>query len=242
MADKNPKVPHAQRYLVTGILTVIPLWMTWLVFNFVFSQLSKFGMPWVRALSGQIREDSPYLARWLLDPLLQDFVAALITLIGLYVLGWMVNLVIGKRIIGAFESALNRLPLVQTVYGSTKKLISALQQKPDKIQRVVLIAFPSPEMKVVGFVTRSLVDKRDGTELAAVYVPTTPNPTSGYLEIIPMDQLIPTDWTIDEAMSFIISGGALAPEQVPFSKTKTCAFSESGADKEILPESSDKNP
>lgn len=218
MVRKTPKVPHAQRYLVTGILTIIPLWITWLIFDFVFNQLSKFGMPWVRAFSGQIREDSPYLARWLLNPLLQDLVAVLITLVGLYVLGWMVSRVVGRRIIGTVESALNRLPLVQIVYGSTKKLISALQQKPDNVQRVVLIAFPSPEMKVVGFVTRTLVDKDNGIELAAVYVPTTPNPTSGYLEIVPVDRLIPTDWTIDEAMSFIISGGAVAPEEVPYSK------------------------
>ena len=56
-----------------------------------------------------------------------------------------------------------------------------------------------------------------GAELAAVYVPTTPNPTSGYLEIVPMEKITPTDWTVDQAMSFIISGGAVAPEFIPFS-------------------------
>ena len=55
-------------------------------------------------------------------------------------------------------------------------------------------------------------------ELAAVYVPTTPNPTSGYLEIVPVELLTPTDWTVDQAMSFIISGGAVAPESVPFTR------------------------
>jgi uncharacterized membrane protein len=72
-------------------------------------------------------------------------------------------------------------------------------------------------MKSVGFVTRVLKDEHTGADLAAVYVPTTPNPTSGYLEIVPVAQLTPTSWTIDEAMSFIISGGAVSPEKVPFS-------------------------
>ena len=82
---------------------------------------------------------------------------------------------------------------------------------------MVLIDFPHKEMKSVGFVTRILQDERTGQELAAVYVPTTPNPTSGYLEIVPVDRLTPTDWTVDEAMTFIISGGAVSPDKIPFS-------------------------
>jgi uncharacterized membrane protein len=93
-----------------------------------------------------------------------------------------------------------------------------VQQKPDKVQRVVLIPFPTPEMKTVGFVTRVLHDKATGEELAAVYVPTTPNPTSGYLEIVPLKQVVSTDWTVDEAMTFVISGGAVAPDQIHYSK------------------------
>jgi uncharacterized membrane protein len=93
-----------------------------------------------------------------------------------------------------------------------------LQTKPDGTQRVVLINFPHENMKSVGFVTRTLKDEHTGEELAAVYVPTTPNPTSGYLEIVPVSQLIPTDWTPDQAMSFIISGGAVSPDTIPFSR------------------------
>ncbi|MEZ5581472.1 MAG: DUF502 domain-containing protein [Candidatus Competibacteraceae bacterium] len=134
-------------------------------------------------------------------------------------MGWSVNFVLGRRIIHALESALDRLPIVQTVYGSAKKLISALQPRPDGLQRVVLIDFPSPQMKAVGFVTRLLIDEDSGEELAAVYVPTTPNPTSGYLEIIPRHRLVATDWSIDEAMTFIISGGAVAPETIHYSQS-----------------------
>ena len=76
------------------------------------------------------------------------------------------------------------------------------------MQRVVLIDFPSPEMKAGGFVTKTLKDADTGAVLAAGNVPTPPNPTSGYLEIVPIGSLISTTWTFDEAMSFIVSGPA----------------------------------
>jgi uncharacterized membrane protein len=86
-----------------------------------------------------------------------------------------------------------------------------LQNKPTGTQRVVLIDFPSPELKTIGFVTRVFADA-SGRELAAVYVPTTPNPTGGYLEVVPLDKLTATDWSVDQAMAFILSGGAVAPD------------------------------
>ncbi|EQD76214.1 protein containing DUF502, partial [mine drainage metagenome] len=58
-------------------------------------------------------------------------------------------------------------------------------------------------------------EQESGREMAAVFVPTTPNPTGGYLEIVPLDCLTPTDWTVDQAMAFIISGGAAAPDNLP---------------------------
>jgi len=74
-------------------------------------------------------------------------------------------------------------------------------------------------MKTVGLVTRTFSDAVTGRELAAVYVPTTPNPTSGYLEIVPVDKLTSTDWDLDEAMTFIISGGAIAPDQIYYEQS-----------------------
>ncbi len=218
MRDKKPHSLHIQRYLLSGVITVIPLWVTWLVFEFVFKQLSKVGAPWVRAFSKSIQDNFPAVARWLLEPWFQNVLAVLLMLVGLYIIGWLVSRVIGRRLLHIFESTVQRLPLIQTVYGLVKKLISALQQKPDGVKRVVLIEFPSRDMKTVGFVTRTMNDVSTGKELAAVYVPTTPNPTSGYLEIVPVDRLVSTDWAVDEAMSFIISGGAVAPDRVPYTE------------------------
>jgi uncharacterized membrane protein len=124
--------------------------------------------------------------------------------------------VIGQRLLRWIEALVARIPLASTVYGSARKLLDILQTKPDGTQRVVLIDFPHRDMKTIGFVTRVMREQGSGRELAAVYVPTTPNPTSGYLEIVPVERITPTDWTVDQAMSFIISGGAVAPEHIPF--------------------------
>jgi uncharacterized membrane protein len=209
--------PHAQRYLVTGILTIIPIWITWLVFEVVLSQLTRPGMLGVRALSRSLRDDLPILSDLLLQTWFQNLLAALITLIGLYLLGWIATRVVGRRIISGFESLMSRVPVVQTIYGSTRKLIQSLQQEsPQTQQRVVLIEFPSPEMKTVGFITRVLRDQATNEELAVVYVPTAPNPTSGYLEILPLAKVTVIDWTMDEAMTFVISGGMVSPDRVDY--------------------------
>ena len=119
-----------------------------------------------------------------------------------------------------FESLIARIPLAKSVYGSARQLLDMLQTKPDGAQRVVLIDFPHAGIKSVGFVTRIFNDAASGREIAAVYVPTTPNPTGGYLELVPVEQLTPTDWSVDQAMTFILSGGAVSPEKsLPFDKT-----------------------
>lgn len=206
----------AQRYILTGVLTVIPLWFTYAVFEFFLRSLSKIGLPWSRALSHRIEQSWPQVANWILTDWFQNSLAVLLTVLALYLLGWIATRVIGRRIIDLFELIIHRIPLVQSVYGAIKKFISVLQTKPDEVQRVVLIAFPSPEMKTVGFVTRVLTDEHTGKQLAAVYVPTTPNPTSGYMEIVPLEHLVATDWSMEEAMTFIISGGAVAPDHIKY--------------------------
>ena len=219
MAKTRIIAPHIQRYLIAGVLTVIPIWITWLVFDFFLKQLSNIGRPWVRTMTKAVEQYLPGASTWFVQPWFESALAIISTIVFLYILGLIATRVVGKRVIATLDSLINRIPFVTTVYSSTKKLISAIQKKPDKVQRVVLIPFPTPEMKTVGFVTRLLLDKDTGRELAAVYVPTTPNPTSGYLEIVPLEHVISTDWTIDEAMTFVISGGAVAPDNINYSKS-----------------------
>ncbi|GAB2568471.1 DUF502 domain-containing protein [Dyella jejuensis] len=206
-----------KRYLITGLLTFLPLWVTWLVFKFIVGFLAGLGAPLVAAFVGALGLVSPHAADRFNQSWLTYLLALVLTLLALYLLGFLANRVIGQRLLNAFDTLLQRIPLVQTIYGGTKKLMAVLQNKPSGVQRVVLVDFPRKGMKVVGFVTRVMIEEGSGREMAAVYIPTTPNPTGGYLEVVPLDELTPTDWTMDQAMAFIISGGAVAPDTLPAS-------------------------
>lgn len=206
---------HIKRYLITGLLTFIPLWVTWLVFKFVLSLLAGIGAPLVEGLIGALALVAPHTADALNTKWLAFIIALLLTLGSLYLLGVVATQVIGQRLLSAFDGLLARIPVVQTIYGGTKKLMAVLQHKPTGVQRVVLVDFPRRGMRVVGFVTRVMLEEGTGREMAAVFIPTTPNPTGGYLEVVPLDELTPTDWTMDQAMAFIISGGAMAPDTLP---------------------------
>ena len=207
---------HLQRYLLTGLLTIIPLWITLFLFNFVFQLLSDVGLPWLALLEDTLAQRIPLFATHDLAVWLQRLIAMVLVLVALYLLGWAMNRVLGQRLFAVFEAAVHRVPLMEKVYRSIKQLVTVLQTKPDGVQRVVLIEFPSPGMKAVGLVTRTFTDATTGETLVAVYVPTTPIPTSGYLEILPVDRITPTNWTLDEAMNFVISGGAVAPATISY--------------------------
>lgn len=202
---------YLQRYLITGILTIVPLWITFLVFRFIASLLAEFGTPLIRPMFLALGAIFPGAAALLDSPWLISVIGFVATLVALYLIGLVANRMIGQRLLAAFDRLMERIPLVQSVYGGTKKLMAMLQNKPSGTQRVVLIDFPSPELKTIGFVTRVFEDA-EGREMAAVYVPTTPNPTGGYLEIVPLAKLTATDWTVDQAMAFVLSVGAVAPE------------------------------
>ncbi len=212
----RPQLRRLQRYLLVGVLTAAPLWITWLVFDFVFSQLSKAGAPWVIALARALRSWTPELSDFLLESWFQSLLAVLFTLLVLGALGWIATKVVGQRLIALFEALLQQIPLVAAIYGGVKRFLAVVKEQPAGVERIVLINFPSPEMKAVGFVTRVMTDESTGEQLAVVYVPTSPNPTSGYIEIVPLDKIVPTDWTFDQAMSFVITGGANAPDRVRF--------------------------
>lgn len=216
---ENPQehsAPHLGRNIVIGALTLAPLWVTWLVFDFVLGLLYRVGSPGVAALARLIQPVSQSVADALLQPWFRFVLAVLITLATLYAVGWAANRVIGRRLIARLEAALQRVPLVQAIYGATKRFIAAVRERPAGLQRVVLINFPSQQMKAIGFVTRVMRDPTSGREMAAVYVPTSPNPTSGYIEIVPLADVIATDWSVEEAMSFIMTGGTNSPPHIHF--------------------------
>ena len=222
------RIRTTRRYLLIGLLTAAPLWVTWLVFDFIFTQLSRLGTPWVIAISRGLQRNYPAVADFILLPQFQSVLGVIFTVVVLYVLGWLASLVIGQRIIGWLERVVQSIPLVAAIYGGTKRFLAAVKEKPEGVQRVVLISFPSRDMKAVGFVTRVIRDETTGEELAAVYVPTSPNPTSGYIEIVPVSQVVSTDWTMDEAMSFVMTGGATSPARIRYHNPPAGGQGESG--------------
>jgi uncharacterized membrane protein len=213
----EPDKRHIVRYLLIGFFTVAPLWVTWLVFDFLLGILAGMGTPLLHAAAGLVRPVSETLADGLLDSAFQQLIAILLTLASLYAIGLLASQVLGRKLLHWMETMLARLPLVETIYGGTKRFLAALRKPPMTGKRVVLISFPTPEMKTVGFITKVMRDTDTGRELAAVYVPTSPNPTSGYIEIVPLEDVVQTDWTMEEAMSFVMTGGANAPDSVRYS-------------------------
>ncbi len=204
-------------WFVTGLLTLLPIWLTFVVFRFVFGMLSDLSRPWVGPLAARLALEHPHGLAWLADNWVQTAIALIATVLLILLVGALVRRVAGQRLLLWIELAIRRVPLAKTVYGSARQLLDHMSAPPDSGKRVVLIAFPHPGMKAVGFVTRTLRDEVTGDELASVFVPTTPNPTGGYVVIVPTADLVPTDWSVDEAMTFIISGGAVAPQRVRYS-------------------------
>ena len=212
MSDLKLTTRTIRSNLIAGILTVIPLLVVWMVLDFIFSLLFAVGSPVEEGVTMFIMDRMPQAAPVLNNALFQWLVAIVMALLLLHTIGAIASRMVGKRLIAGIEGLIARIPVVQTVYSASKKLIGVLQQNPDGSARVVLIEFPHPGMKAIGLVMRVFTDAVTGEELAAVYVPTTPNPTSGYLEILPLRALIPTAMTMDQAMTMIVSGGAVAPD------------------------------
>ncbi len=213
MSDKKPGRLHIRGHLIAGVLTLIPILVVWFVLEFLLALLFRFGAPLERALVDTISRVAPAAAPILTNSVFEWCVAVIVALLLIYAIGAAASHVVGTRLLALFERLIARIPLVQTIYSASKKLIAALQPQPGSGNaRIVLIDFPYPGMKVVGLVMKTLKDANTGEELAVVYVPTAPNPTSGYLEVVPLKDLVSTDLTMDQAMTMVVSGGAITPD------------------------------
>lgn len=203
-----------QRNILAGLITVGPLFVTWLVFSFLLDKLVRAGQPLVYGLQ------TMYPEAWLRRPWMQSVLAVVLTLLVLFVLGKLTSLVIGRQALGLFESVLDRLPVVAKVYSSVRQLLDTMMAKKDTNQRVVLVDFPIAGQKSIGFLTRTIVDTNTGEELAAVLLPNAINPTSAFLQLLPMSRVTLTDLNMEQAMSMLLTGGAVAPERIVFSSER----------------------
>src|SRR5208283_1307923 len=145
-----------QRNILAGIITIGPLFVTYLIFSFLLGTLAKAGLPVVQFFAFLFPET------WLRQPWLQSAMAIVLTLIVLYVVGRVTSLVIGRQAFSLFEAVLERLPFVAKVYSSVRQLLDSMMAKKESSQRVVLIDFPIVGQKSIGFLTRTLTDSTSG--------------------------------------------------------------------------------
>ena len=206
-----------QSNILAGVITIGPLFVTYLIFSFLLGALAKAGLPVVQLFAAIFPE------AWLAQPWLQSVLAILLTLIMLYVVGRVTSLVIGRQAFNFFEAALDRLPFVAKVYTSVRQLIDSMTAKKESSQRVVLVDFPIVGQKSIGFLTRVLTDETTGELLATVLVPNAINPTSAFLQILPLARVTETSLSMEQAMSMIMTGGAVGPETIRFSQPAIAA-------------------
>ena len=194
-------VGHFQRTLVAGILVMLPIGITALVLKFIFDLLTPILQPLTDLLPG--------------PDLYGTGLVALLLLI--YVVGLVAAFVIGRRIIGVAHRAMEVIPLVKGIYSTTRTAVDLLSNSNrsngtngvDHYSGVVLIEFPRPGIRSIGLVTSQMYDA-EGQEVLAVFVPTTPIPSSGYLVIVPTSQVTHLDMSVEDAMSVVVSGGILS--------------------------------
>jgi uncharacterized membrane protein len=187
---------------VSGIVVLIPLFITILVLRGIFGFTVGILLPIL----------DPAVDHW--HPLARIALALAILLLWVYALGELATHVVGRRILSLGETILLRVPVVRVIYKASRQVVSAFErQDKSAFRSVVLVEFPHPGMRSVGFVT-STFSKEDGSHWKTVFIPTTPNPTTGFLQIVPASHVVPTDFTVEEAFQMVMSLGVLSPPRL----------------------------
>ncbi|MDP6495984.1 MAG: DUF502 domain-containing protein, partial [Dehalococcoidia bacterium] len=123
------------------------------------------------------------------------------------------------KLIRAFDAVMTRIPIVRLVYSATRQVLNALRiSRETPFNRVVIVEFPRRGMQSIAFVTGKAIDV-DGEKKFPLYVPTAPNPTSGYLVMMPASEITGTDITVEEALSMVVSSGLLMPRKIKVTST-----------------------
>jgi uncharacterized membrane protein len=196
---------HLRRYLVAGLLVWIPLGITIFIGSFIVRQMDK-------SLRFVPKEYLPETWLGFAIPGLGIILTLLVVLItGLFVANF-----VGRSMVGFWESLLERIPIVRTVYSAAKKFAEVVfSESNESFKKVLLIEYPRKGMYSLAFQTATElgeVQGRTGEEVVCTFLPTTPNPTSGYIIIVPKKDIIELDMEIDEAFKMIVSLGVVIPK------------------------------
>ncbi len=191
---------------LAGIFTLIPIVLTIYVFRIFLSFFNNIVGP-------------------VLDPLLVKYLGFRIPGLGLvtglfliFLLGVFTTNIVGRSFINLLENWVTRIPLIRTVYTTSKRIMNAFQLNQQGFEKVVFFEFPRKGIWSMGFVTGETTGK-DGTKFYSIFLPTTPNPTSGWMIFIPQNDVVPSNLPVDEGLQTLISAGSLVPQQMNLYKT-----------------------
>ncbi len=212
---RNPFLTHLRSKLVRGLLLVLPLVITVWLLGLLFDIVNRNVTPWVRRLVLRlgIEELEGVLAR-LGIPVMSLF----LTVVVIYLVGLFASNLAGRRIGSAFESVILRIPVVNSVYGSARQLLDAFSMGGKRtFSKVVILEYPRLGVWTVGFLTTEVEHRLSspgssrGATSVPVFLPTTPNPTSGWMVLVPTGDLRVLDMTVEEGIKFVVSGGIVGP-------------------------------
>ena len=188
---------HFKRTILAGIFTIVPLALTGYILVFMFRFLDSVSAPILNIIGFHI----PGLG-------------ILLTILSVYFLGVIIRNVLGRRLFSWGEKIVLAIPLVSTIYKTIKQFINAFSGTADgkSFQKVIFLQYPRVGVWTLAFVTGESVDA-NSVEYYHIFVPTTPNPTSGFFIIIPKRETMLTEMTVEEGIKMVISGGLIAPPE-----------------------------
>jgi len=208
---------HIRRSFLTGLLVILPLVVTVWLFGLILRPIQDFAAPAVMALInwsglGELL-DLPGAGT------ATGIIGLLLTVFVIYLVGLLAGNFIGRRVVKKMDDLALSIPLVKSVYGSARQLIETFYSTADRtFESVVLIEYPRKGVYTVGLVTAptegELQDATPG-DTVNVFVPTTPNPTSGVLVLTHRDELVFLQMSVEEALRFVVSGGIVSPQRPP---------------------------
>jgi uncharacterized membrane protein len=209
---------HLRSIFITGLITIFPLFITIYILAILYGLVTKFTAVPAAWIATHVL--APVLGQFLapatLILILTPIVAVLISVAIVYGLGLAGSFFIGRQILARFEHFIENLPLIKGIYGTTKQVIGVFRQGGggSGFQRVVLVEFPRLGTWTLAFVTNSITDETLNRKLLCCFIPMTPNPTSGFFQMFPEDQVRDTDWTVDTGIKIVLSGGLIAPSHI----------------------------
>lgn len=204
---------HIRRNLVRGLLLILPLAVTAWVIGLLFGFVSRNATPQLQRLVEWAGINAPDGA---LGRISFSIASVLITAALIYVIGVIGSNFTGRRWLRWFESWILRVPLVRNVYGPLRQLLDSFgTDRTENFSSVVLVQYPREGLWAIGFVTTEkrhsfVADKR----MVPVFLPTTPNPTSGWLIFADENELVTLDLSVEESIKLIVSGGIVGPDDL----------------------------